>query len=133
MLLSKSVKLLKIITSKLFQSYQSFFKSAYFFIIDTFELFLSLFIIFCSFHNFLITTQNLFQLCKNSRPPPQVQYFNNYLIVNTSIQQKRHFSSSSDIFHILNNFSLILAICKCTKKNFCLSNITFNNFHRRIL
>ena len=74
-----------------------------FFIIDTFELFSS------EFRTILLP-----KLCKTFLPPPQVQYFNNYQNVNTSIQQERHFSSFADIFHIL--ISLNLTISKCIKK-----------------
>ena len=129
MLLSKSVKLIKIITSKFFSILSIFFKSVYFFIIDTFELFLFFFVIFCCF---FVIYHSLQKACLNFG---KIFDHLNY-DTSTTIEILSHLFNKKDNFLHLVIFStflvsLNLTICNCIKKSnnyFCTSNNFFKSF-----
>ena len=120
MLLSNSFKFLKIITSKRFSILSIFFQVIMFFNIDTPELFLFLFIIFCRF--FII-------FCSLDKTYLNFAKTLDHLLrydISTTIYMLRQLFNNKDIFLLLVIFftsliSLILTLCKCIK----MANIIF--------
>ena len=135
MLFSLSVNILKNTTLNLLIKFFILFKLLFIFLIDTFEAFIIILIIFC---NTFLIFYSLFEIyLQLSQIIDHIHRYDN----SKSIQMIQTIFRRTDIFLLFVIFitflsSLIITMCKCVKKgnsHIRLSNNPFNSFHRRIL